>query len=177
MRVDAKIVRTSVRQAIALSLDRKAIVQDALSTTSPDVGNDSNFAPLYPSTDKERSAAAQGHPRAKKLMAQAGHPKGFKLTLTTERTGEIRSSSDHSALGGRRSVDMALNIETGDRLLRRHAGRTAARLGNTPWLNAPMNITDWGHRAVPNVVLTAAFRDEGHLERPRIYSNAKFDKA
>ena len=47
--------------------------------------------------------------------------------------------------------------------------------GNTPWLNAPMNITDWGLRAVPNVVLTAAFKSKGVWNAAH-YSNKRFDK-
>jgi len=38
-----------------------------------------------------------------------------------------------------------------------------------------MNITDWGHRAVPNVVLNSAFRSKGVWNAAH-YSNKKFDK-
>ena len=48
--------------------------------------------------------------------------------------------------------------------------------GNTPWLNAPMNITDWGHRSVPNVFLTAAFESKG-IWNAAHYSNKAFDRA
>ena len=37
-----------------------------------------------------------------------------------------------------------------------------------------MNITDWGHRAVPNVVLTSAFRSKG-IWNAAHYSNKKVD--
>ena len=38
-----------------------------------------------------------------------------------------------------------------------------------------MNITDWGHRAVPNVVLNSAFRSKGVWNAAH-YSNKRFDR-
>ena len=46
--------------------------------------------------------------------------------------------------------------------------------GNTPWLNTPLNITDWGHRAVPNVYLTSAFESKGVWNAAH-YANKHFD--
>ena len=39
-----------------------------------------------------------------------------------------------------------------------------------------MNITDWGHRAVPNVLITSAFKSKGVWNAAH-YSNKTFDKA
>jgi peptide/nickel transport system substrate-binding protein len=178
MRVDEKnpLKSFKVRQAIALSLDRKAIVK-TLFNNFADVGNDSNFAPLYPSTNKTVPQRHKNLPLAKKLMAQAGHPRGFKITLTTEKTGEIPQLAQIiqrsvKALG----IDMALNIETATAYFAGTQDGPPLGWGNTPWLNAPMNITDWGHRAVPNVVLTAAFRTKG-IWNAAHYSNKRFDAA
>src|SRR5439155_6636122 len=55
------------------------------------IGNDTPFAPVYPSTVKA-PAVPQRHldiAKAKQLMAAAGMSKGFSLELTTEQTGEI----------------------------------------------------------------------------------------
>src|SRR3954452_7359611 len=176
MRVDAKnpLKNFKARQAIALSLDRKAIVK-TLFNNFADVGNDSNFAPLYPSTDKRVPQRHKDLKTAKKLMAQAGHPRGFKITLTTEKTGEIPQLAQIiqrsvKALG----IDMSLNIETSTAYFAGTQDGPPLGWGNTPWLNAPMNITDWGHRAVPNVVLTAAFKSKG-IWNAAHYSNKKFD--
>ena len=46
--------------------------------------------------------------------------------------------------------------------------------GTTPWLNAPMNITDWGHRPVPNVYLTGGLHSKGVWNASH-YRNKKFD--
>ena len=77
-----------VRQAIALTLDRPAIVKTLFNSLA-DVGNDSPFAPVYPSTDRSVPQRRKDLPLAKQLMAKAGYPKGFKITLTTEKVGEI----------------------------------------------------------------------------------------
>jgi peptide/nickel transport system substrate-binding protein len=42
-----------------------------------------------PVDEQEGAAAGQEHRKAKQLMAQAGYAKGFPITLTTEKTGEI----------------------------------------------------------------------------------------
>jgi len=177
MRVDAKnpLKDYRVREAIALSLDRPAIVK-TLFDKYADVGNDSNFAPLYPSTDRTVPQRHKDLKTAKKLMAKAGHPKGFKITLTTEKTGEIPQLAQIiqrsvKALG----IDMTLNILTSTAYFAGTQDGPPLGWGNTPWLNAPMNITDWGHRAVPNVVLTAAFKTKGVWNAAH-YSNPKFDK-
>jgi peptide/nickel transport system substrate-binding protein len=47
-------------------------------------------------------------------------------------------------------------------------------LGVTPWLNAPINITDWGHRAVPNVILSSAIAGGGVWNAAH-YRNTKLD--
>jgi peptide/nickel transport system substrate-binding protein len=177
MRVDVNnpLKDRRVRQAIALSLDRPAIVK-TLFDKFADVGNDSNFAPIYPSTSKPIPQRHKDLKTAKTLMGQAGHPRGFKFTLTTEKTGEIPQLAQIiqrsvKALG----IDMKLQILTAAAYFAGTQDGPPLGWGNTPWLNAPMNITDWGHRAVPNVVLTSAFRSKG-IWNAAHYSNKKFDK-
>jgi peptide/nickel transport system substrate-binding protein len=46
--------------------------------------------------------------------------------------------------------------------------------GTTPWLNTPINITDWGGRAVPNVYLTSSLKSKGVWNASH-YSNKRFD--
>src|SRR5262249_39530075 len=47
--------------------------------------------------------------------------------------------------------------------------------GTTPWLNAPINITDWGFRPVPNIYLTSALGTKGVWNAAH-YSNPTFDR-
>ena len=89
MRCDQKpFTDPRVRQAIALSLDRPAITQ-ALFKGYSDVGNDSPFAPVFPSTDTSVPQRAQDIAKAKSLLAAAGLPNGFTTPLVTENSLEI----------------------------------------------------------------------------------------
>ncbi len=178
MRVDAKNPLKSplVRMAIALTLDRPAIIKTLFNNLA-DVGNDSPFAPVYPSTDKSVPQRKKDLVQAKKLMAQAGFPKGFKVTLTTEKTGEIPQLAQIiqrsvKAIG----INMKLVILTPTAYFAGSQDGPPLGWGTTPWLNAPMNITDWGHRAVPNVLINAAFKSKGVWNAAH-WSNKKFDKA
>src|SRR6516162_8339122 len=65
-----------VRQAIALSLNRPQIVA-ALFKGNADVGNDSPFAPVFPSTNTSVHQRAQDIAKAKSLLSAAGFPNGF----------------------------------------------------------------------------------------------------
>ncbi len=176
MRVDAKnpLKDPRVRRAIALTLDRPAIIKTLFNNLS-DIGNDSPFAPAFPSTDRSVPQRKKDLAQAKRLMAQAGFARGFKITLTTQKTGEIPQLAQIiqrsvKAIG----IDMKLVILTATAYFAGSQDGPPLGWGTTPWLNAPMNITDWGHRAVPNVVVNAAFRSKGVWNAAH-YSNKKYD--
>jgi peptide/nickel transport system substrate-binding protein len=101
MRCDqAPFTDPRVRQAIALTLNRPAIVT-ALFKGYADIGNDSPFAPVFPSTEHQRRPAAQNISQAKSLLAAAGHSSGFSTQLITESPrGDPRVRPDRGA--GRR---------------------------------------------------------------------------
>ena len=178
MRVDADnpLEDARVRRAIALTLDRPAIVKTLFSNLA-DVGNDSPFAPVYPSTDKSVPQRKKDLTQARALMAQAGFANGFKITLTTQRVGEIPQLAQIiqrsvKAIG----IDMKLNILTPTAYFAGSQEGPPKGWGTTPWLNTPMNITNWGHRAVPNVLLTSAFQTKG-IWNAAHWSNKQFDAA
>jgi peptide/nickel transport system substrate-binding protein len=177
MRVNLKnpLKDRRVRRAIALTLDRPAIIK-TLFNNYADIGNDSPFAPVYPSTDKTVPQRKKDLVTAKKLLAQAGYPRGFKITLTTEKTGEIPQLAQIiqrsvKAIG----INMKLVILSPTAYFDGKQDGPPTGYGNTPWLNAPMNITDWGHRAVPNVLLTSAIKSGGVWNAAQ-YRNTKLDK-
>jgi peptide/nickel transport system substrate-binding protein len=178
MRVDAKnpLKDARVRQAIALTLDRPAIIKTLFNNLA-DLGNDSPFAPVYPSTDRSVPQRKKNLALAKKLMAEAGFPRGFKVTLTTQRLGEIPQLAQIlqrsvKAIG----IDMRLNILTPTAYFAGSQEGPPLGWGTTPWLNAPVSITNWGHRAVPNVLLTSAFQTKG-IWNAAHWSNKRFDAA
>ena len=140
-----------VRQAIALTLDRPQIIK-TLFNGFADLGNDTPFAPVYPSTVGS-PGVAQRHKdirKAKELIAAAGLKPGWKTKLVTYQTAELAPlaqivKQSVKAIGG--NIDV--KILTGTQY---YSGSPTT----TPWLNNPMTITDWGHRGVPNVLLNAA---------------------
>ncbi len=164
-----------VRQALALTLDRPAIVQ-ALFKGYADVGNDSPFAPVFPSTDTSIAQRTQNLTKAKALLAAAGHPSGFTTQLVTESFVEIPQfaqivAQEAKAIG----VTINLKVESTS------AYYGKATFGNSDWLDATMSLVDYGHRSVPNVFLTAPLQTINAKSgtgpwNAAHFANAQYDK-
>jgi peptide/nickel transport system substrate-binding protein len=150
MRCDqAPFTDPRVRQAIALTLNRPAIVQ-ALFKGYADVGNDSPFAPVFPSTDTSVPQRTQSISQARSLLAAAGHRSGFSTQLITEQFLEIPEYAQVVAQSAKEiGVNISLKVESSSQ----YYGK--ATFGNSDWLDATMSLVDYGHRSVPNVFLTA----------------------
>jgi peptide/nickel transport system substrate-binding protein len=138
-----------VRQAIALTLNRPQIVQ-ALFKGFADVGNDSPFAPVYPSTNTSIAQRVQNISQAKSLLAAAGHPSGFSTQLVTEMVQEI---PDYAQIVVQSAAAIGVKISLKVESSAQYYGK--ATFGNSDWLDAPMSLVDYGHRGVPNVFLGA----------------------
>jgi len=138
-----------VRQAIALTIDRPAIVQ-ALFKGYADVGNDSPFAPVFPSTDTSVAQRTMDMAKAKSLLTAAGHGSGFNAQLITENFVEIPQYAQIVAQSAKEiGVNIGLKVESSS------AYYGKATFGNSDWLDATMSLVDYGHRSVPNVFLTS----------------------
>src|SRR6266550_3818529 len=138
-----------VRQAMALTLNRPAIVK-ALFQGFADVGNDSPFAPVYPSTNTSVPQRALDIAKAKSLLAAAGHGSGFSTQLVTENFVEIPQYAQIIAQSAKEiGVNVGLKVESST------AYYGKATFGNSDWLDATMSLVDYGHRSVPNVFLTS----------------------
>jgi peptide/nickel transport system substrate-binding protein len=150
MRCDqAPFTDARVRQAIALTLDRPAIVK-ALFKGYADIGNDSPFAPVFPSTDTSVAQRAQNISQAKSLLAAAGHSSGFSTQLITEDFLEI---PDYAQIVVQSAAEIGVKINLKVESSAAYYGK--ATFGNSDWLDATMSLVDYGHRSVPNVFLTA----------------------
>jgi peptide/nickel transport system substrate-binding protein len=164
-----------VRQAIALSLDRPAIIQ-ALFKGYADLGNDSPFAPVYPSTNTSVPQRKQNIAQAKSLLAAAGHPNGFSSHLATESLAEIPQLAQIIAQSAKAiGVTIGLTITTSSTYY------GSATFGSSPWLDATMSLVDYGHRGVPNAFLTAALETINATAgtgswNAAHFNNAQFDK-
>jgi peptide/nickel transport system substrate-binding protein len=154
-----------VRQAIALSLDRPGMLA-ALLDGDGDLGNDSPFAPKFPSTNTSVPQRAQDIAKAKALLSAAGHPNGFSTTLTTEQYEEIPQLAQVIAEAASKiGVTIKLKVENQTD----YYGKDT--FGNSDWLDAIMSLVDYGDRGVPNVLLEAALTSSGvwnaaHFKNP-----------
>jgi peptide/nickel transport system substrate-binding protein len=157
-----------VRQAIAYSLDRPAMVK-ALLEGYGEVGNDSPFAPSFPSTDTSIPQRTQNIAKAKQLLQEAGHP-SFSVTLATEQYEEIpQLATVIQAAAKQIGVDIKLNVET------QSAYYGKATYGNSDWLDATMSLVDYGSRGVPNVFLESPLTSDGPWNAAH-FKNPQYDK-
>jgi peptide/nickel transport system substrate-binding protein len=164
-----------VRQALALSLNRPAITQ-ALFKGYSDVGNDSPFAPVFPSTNTTVAQRAQDVAKAKSLLSAAGYPNGFTTSLVTEDSLEIPQYAQivvqqAAAIG----VKVNLKVEA------QSAYYGQATFGQSDWLDGTMSLVDYGHRSVPNVFLTSPLQTTNAKSgtgswNAAHFANANYDK-
>jgi peptide/nickel transport system substrate-binding protein len=176
MRCDqAPFTDSRVRQAIALTLNRPEIIT-ALWKGYADLGNDSPFAPVFPSTNTSVAQRVQNVSQAKSLLAAAGHSSGFSTKLITEDFLEIPQyaqivAQSAAAIG----VKINLTVESSSQ----YYGK--ATFGNSDWLDATMSLVDYGHRSVPNVFLTAPLETTNATAgtgpwNAAHFSNTQYDK-
>ena len=138
-----------VRQAIAYTLDRPAIVT-ALFKGLAQVGNDSPFAPVYKSRDATVPQRAKNLTLAKQLLAKGGVPNGFSTPLLTETTQEMPHYAQIiKQAAAQIGVTINLTIETPTKYY------GTAVFGHSDWLDGEMSLVDYGARSVPNVYLQA----------------------
>jgi peptide/nickel transport system substrate-binding protein len=162
-----------VRRAVALTLDRPDLVR-RLWRGRAIVGNDSPFTPLYPSTARNVAQRRRNLQQARQLLQAAG-ASDLSFTLTTWQNLEIPDYAQIIQSSARQAgIDVKLEVLSGSEYYGAPPNTDYAT--NTPWLNRPATITDYGHRAIPNVFLTAAFSTGGEWNAAK-YSNPRFDAA
>ncbi|TGQ06715.1 ABC transporter substrate-binding protein [Mesorhizobium sp. M2E.F.Ca.ET.219.01.1.1] len=157
-----------IRRALALTLDREAIVKGLLKGRAI-VGNDTPFAPIFPSADPSVPQRKQDIAEAKRLLAEAGVPNGFEVTLTTERAYDI---PDYAVIiqnfAKKAGIDIKLNV------LPQDAYYGSATFGSSPWLDSNLGITDFGHRGTPDIFLNATLKSDGAWNAAH-FKNADYD--
>jgi peptide/nickel transport system substrate-binding protein len=171
MRCDQKpFDNAKVRQAIALSIDRKAIV-DGLFQGKSDLGNDSPFAPVFAQTDTSIAQRAQDVAQAKQLLADAGVPNGFSTELVANQTQEIPEYAQ-IVVDSAKDIGVTIKLKVEDSTT--YYGD--AVYGKSHWLDSVMSLVDYGHRGVPNVFLSAPLLSDGTWNAAH-YKNPAYDKA
>jgi peptide/nickel transport system substrate-binding protein len=156
LRVDeAPFKDVRVRQALALTLDRPALVS-GLYNGYAEVGNDHAFAPVFPTSPSTRQVPQRHRDiaQAKKLLTQAGHPNGLPVQITLEQFEDVPSYAVYiKQMAKAAGIDVSLKILS-----------AAAYYGsgtNQPWLVVPAGITDWAGRGTASQVIAPAYRAAG----------------
>lgn len=160
-----------VRQALAYSIDRQAIVNTIYSGAA-DVGNDHVFAPAFQQSAAVVAAIPQRQrdiEKAKALLAEAGYADGVQVTLTSEQYADIPQylqlvQSQAKEAGFEITLDLKSQAE--------YYGSDA----NQPWLSVPFGATDWGERATPGAMITPAYLTGAPFNESK-YANPDFDAA
>jgi peptide/nickel transport system substrate-binding protein len=168
MRVDkAPFTDKAVRQALAWTIDRPALVQ-ALFNGKATVGNDNVFCPLYPLAPKNLAQRNQDIAKAKELLASAGYSNGLTMNLTVEEYEEI---PQFAQLIQQDAAKAGITLKLNQVTISYYYGSGA----NQPWLQVPMGITDWTLRGVPEQYYMPAFTSKGVWNSAH-FKNPQFDK-
>jgi peptide/nickel transport system substrate-binding protein len=158
-----------VRRAVALLVDRRGLVEGLLATKS-DYGNDNPFARVFRSTNPAMAQRQRNVAEAKQLLQAAGNGAGFSAQLTTLTHFELPDlaqvvQNDVSDAG------IKLNIS----ILDPGTYYGSSKFGTSPWLDSEMGITEYGHRGVPNLILTAPLESKGPWNAAHFH-NPQYDK-
>jgi peptide/nickel transport system substrate-binding protein len=171
MRVDqAPFNDKRVRQAVALCLDRDAIVKSLFSGAAL-VANDHSFAPVYIDTElanRDVPQRKQDYAKAKALLAAAGHTSGIKVTLTTENLLEMpQYAVAIKAYCQPAGIDVTLNIMP--------SAQYYGSGTNQPWLVVPFGMTDWAARGTASQAIIPEFPCHAEWNSAH-WCNPEFDK-
>jgi peptide/nickel transport system substrate-binding protein len=158
-----------VRQALALAIDRNGLV-DGLFKGKAQLGNDSPFAPVFKYTDTSVAQRQQDIEQAKQLLADAGMPDGFEVQLDTWDGFEI---PDLAQLIQNNAKEIGATIKLNITDAASYYGD--AVYGKSPWLDSNMGITDYGHRGIVNVFLSAPLLSDGTWNGAH-FRNKGYDK-
>jgi peptide/nickel transport system substrate-binding protein len=173
MRVDkGQFVKKEVRQALAFSLDRDAMIQQLFKGRA-DLGNDHVIAPIYPYFDDSVPQRTRDIEKAKSLLATAGTP-NIKATL---HAGQLLEIPDLATLIKSQAAEAGFDLEVAVENLDTFYGAQwcPAEPKDPPCSGAAeLGIVDYGHRATPDVYLNAALKTKGIWNSSQ-YASSEFD--
>jgi len=169
---EGQFTDAKVRQALALTLDRPAIV-DALFKGKAAVANDHVIFDLYefhdPAavTQRERDVEA-----AKALLAEAGFEGGLSSTINAVDLGEVPQLAQLMQIqAAEAGFTLDINVESTDTFYGTQWCITYPCAGS-----AELGIVDYGHRPTPDVYLVKAFKGGGDWNSSQ-YASADLDAA
>ena len=159
-----------LRQAMLLTLDRPGIVAGVVDGFGVP-GNDSPIGPVYATSDRTTAQRKKDIAQAKALMAAAGKPDGFDVTLSTWGRADIKLLAQVVKQSAKEiGINVTIDIADDDGSAYYDDKRSPS------WLNSDFGITEYGHRGVPNVYLNSALISKG-VWNAAGYASPAFDAA
>jgi len=144
--------KKELRQAVAYCLDRKAI-NESLYAGRSNLGYDTFWEPTVFPGSPTPPVRAQDYAKAKQLLTAGGMPNGMNVTLTVAKYLE---NPQLAQLIQAQCKPAGINVTINQiSYTAYYAGSSSDYNGTTPWLNAAMDITEWGGRAAPGIFVTA----------------------
>ena len=142
----------NLRKAVAYCIDREA-VNKALYDGRSFLGYDTFWDPAVFPGSPPAPPRAQDYDMAKQLLSDGGMPNGMDVTLTFAKYLEnpqlAQLIQEQCKPAG---INVKLNQISYDAY---YAGDDNDYYGTTPWLNAAMDITEWGPRPAPGIFAAA----------------------
>jgi peptide/nickel transport system substrate-binding protein len=163
-----------VRQAVALSLDRDAMVQQLFQGRG-EVANDHVIFGIYPYFDEAQPQRARDVAQAQALLADAGAT-GLTATL---HVAELQEIPDLAVLIQSQAAEAGITLTPAVESLDTFYGAQwcPAEPADPPCSGAAeLGIVDYGHRSTPDVYLNSALKTGGVWNSSQ-YSSADFDAA
>ncbi len=163
-----------VRQALALSLDRDAMIQQ-LFQGKAQLGNDHVIWQGYKYFDPSVAQRTRNVDQAKQLLSDAGAT-GLKATLHVP---ELQEVPDLGVLIQSQAKEAGITLDIAKEQLGTFYGAQwcPADPADPPCSGAAeLGIVDYGHRPTPDVFLNSAFKTKGAWNASQ-WSNADFDAA
>ncbi len=146
-----------VRQAVALSFDREALIQTILGGAG-DIGNDHPIAPVYSYFDSSQPQRGRDLEKAKQLLKDAGK-EGLAATLHAPKLQEIPQLAELAQSQFKEAgMDITLNVESTDTFYDQwckvydSTNEPAGCDGGQDF-----GIVDYGNRGTPDVYLVKAY--------------------
>ena len=163
-----------VRQAVALSLDREAMIQQLFQGRG-EVANDHVIFSLYPYFDPSVPQRTRDVEKAKSLLTEAG-VSGLTATLHAP---ELQEVPDLAVLIQSQAAEAGITLTPAIESLDTFYGAQwcPADPKDPPCSGAAeLGIVDYGHRSTPDVFLNSALKTKGVWNSSQ-YSSADFDAA
>ncbi len=157
-----------LRQAVAYCLDREAI-NKALYDGRSNLGYDTFWEPSVFAGAPESTPRAQDYDKAKALLSEAGYPDGLEIELTFAKYLE---NPQYAQLIQEQCKPAGITVKLNQLSYEAYyAGDDADYYGTTPWINAPMSITEWGSRPAPGIYAAAMLLPDA------VWSSSHWDNA